>query len=334
MKKAVFLGGTNNHILEVYNESILDQLKSELDLDLTFIDRENIKEYAEMAKSAEYAFSTWGMPAFTEEEIKAYFPNLKIVFYAAGTVQGFARPFINSGIKVLSAWAANAVPVAEYAVAQILLANKGFFQNVGRMRKDYWKARDYTSSFPGNYNVKVGLLGAGMIGTKVIELLKPYKVDVLVFDPFLPDEKGKAMGVTKAGLTEVFASCQTVSNHLANLPATQGILNKACFEMMLPNGTFINTGRGAQVVNEDLIAALKQEPARTAVLDVTDPEEPLGEDSEFFKLDNVFITSHIAGSMSNEFARMAQYMLDEFLRFEKGEDLRYEVTLKMLETMA
>ena len=64
----------------------------------------------------------------TEDQIAEYFPNLKAVFYGAGSVQGFARPFLKSGVKVFSAWAANAVPVAEYTLSQILLANKGFFQ--------------------------------------------------------------------------------------------------------------------------------------------------------------------------------------------------------------
>ena len=67
----------------------------------------------------ECIFSTWGMPSFTSEEIKKYLPSLKAIFYGAGTVQHFARPFIESGIKVFSAWGANAVPVAEYTVAQI-----------------------------------------------------------------------------------------------------------------------------------------------------------------------------------------------------------------------
>lgn len=78
-------------------------------------------------RDTEFVFSTWGIPVFTEEEIKEYLPSLKAVFYGAGSVQKFARPFLNCGVKVFSAWAANAVPVAEYTVAQIILANKGFF---------------------------------------------------------------------------------------------------------------------------------------------------------------------------------------------------------------
>ena len=74
-----------------------------------------------------FLFSTWGMPDLTEAEIEACLPSLECVFYGAGTVQKFARPFLTRGIKVFSAWAANAVPVAEMTVAQIVLANNGYF---------------------------------------------------------------------------------------------------------------------------------------------------------------------------------------------------------------
>jgi phosphoglycerate dehydrogenase-like enzyme len=297
------------------------------------IEKDNLEEHEEYLKDAEIAFSTWGMPALTEEEIVKYLPKLKAVFYAAGSVQGFARPLLNKGVRVVSAWAANAVPVAEYTLAQILLANKGFLQNSMKAKMYRSAANEYSGAFPGNYSVKVGILGAGMIGTKVIELLKPFNMDVLVYDPFLSDEKAQSLGVRKCTLDEVFTQCQTISNHIANLPTTVGILNREHFSKMLPNATFINTGRGAQVVEKDLAEALKEMPARTAVLDVTEPEPP-DPDSEFYKMENVILTTHIAGSMSREVARMGSYVAEEFVHFMKGEELKYSVTLKMLETMA
>ena len=334
MKQAVWLASPgNSHLYRVYSEPLREELTRIVDLYPERIDRDNIRQHHEAARMADYAFSTWGMPAFSEEEIRQYFPNLKVVFYAAGTVQGFARPFLNENVKVISAWAANGVPVAEYALAQILLANKGFYQNSRLARQGYEQAYSYSAAFPGNYHVKVGLLGAGVIGKKLIELLKPFQIDVLVFDPFLADEKAVELGVKKASLTEIFTTCQTISNHLANLPATQGIISHEQLDRMLPNATFINTGRGAQVVESDLAAALKREPGRTAILDVTDPEPPAA-DSDLRYLDNVILTSHIAGSMNNELSRMAETILAELRRLECGEPLLYEVTLKMLETMA
>lgn len=311
--------------------------ESEKDLRRVYGTEDNIYCKADVLQNpesfldTEYVFSTWGMPAFTEEEIKAYLPALKAVFYGAGTVQKFARPFLNCGVKVFSAWAANAVPVAEYAVAQIILANKGFFKTM--RYTDRAAARKEHGAFPGNYDVKIGIIGAGMIGKMVINKLKDYRVKVLVFDPFLPDETAVQLGVKKTSLAELFGKCQVVSNHLANNAQTKGMLDGKLFESMLPYATFINTGRGAQVVEQDLIRVLKDRPDLTAILDVTYPEPPEPE-SPLYTLENCILTPHIAGSSGNEVRRMGAYMEEEYQSFLQAKPCRYEVTAEMLETMA
>lgn len=293
--------------------------------------KEDILGETENFKDTEYIFSTWGMPSFSEEEIRQFLPNLKAVFYGAGSVQGFAREFLNCGVRVFSAWAANAVPVAEYTVAQIILANKGFFKTM-RYRDRALAANEF-ENYLGNYDAKVGIIGAGMIGKLVIKKLKEYNLEILVFDPFLPDDIAKTLGVRKVSLESVFEECDVVSNHLANNQQTQGILNGKLFKKMKPYATFLNTGRGAQVVESELIDILKQRADLTAILDVTCPEPP-EKNSELYKLENCILTPHIAGSSGNEVRRMGEYMIKEYESFIKGGPLKYEVTIKMLETMA
>ena len=65
-----------------------------------------------MKEKTEEYFEAMMSLGMSKEQIKEYFPNLKSIFYAAGTVQFFARPFLNRGVRIFSAWAANAVPVA------------------------------------------------------------------------------------------------------------------------------------------------------------------------------------------------------------------------------
>ncbi len=282
----------------------------------------------------EYIFSTWGMPQFTEEEIKKYLPGLKAVFYAAGSVQEFAKEFINCGIKVHSAWQANAVPVAEYTVAQILLAGKGYFpisreQSVGNLEK----AKEINGNYPGNFNTSVGIIGVGMIGKKVIELLKPYRLDILAYDKFLSEEEIEKLGAKKVSLEEIFESCLVISNHLADNEKTKGMLGYELFSKFIPYASFINTGRGAQIVEDDLCRVLEEREDVTALLDVTYPEPP-EEGHLFYKLPNCFLTPHIAGSLGKELMRMAEYMIEEYDKTIKGEKCSYEVTLEMLKTMA
>ena len=318
MKKC-FLTKKPQHIYEAYAS------------DTAIYSKADVLEKPDLFCDTEYIFSTWGMPEFSEDEIKKYLPSLKAVFYAAGTVQKFARPFLNCGVKIFSAWAANAVPVAEYTVAQIILANKGFFKTMRFTDKD--KAVEVFKNYPGNFGAKIGIIGAGMIGKLVINMLKNYRLDILVFDPFLPDEKANELGVKKTSLEEIFKNCQVVSNHLANNEQTKGMLDGALFEKMMPYATFLNTGRGAQVVESELIDVLKKRPDLTAVLDVTYPEPP-EKDSPLYTLQNCILTPHIAGSSNNEVRRMGEYMQKEYENFVSGKPLKYEVTLEMLKTMA
>ena len=330
-KIAILFANDKNNIDRVWSDETKKELSELFEL-TTLYDRQELLSLPFKDKIS-YIFSTWGMPSFSVDEVKS-FSSLECIFYAAGTVQGFAREFLQCGVRVFSAWAANAVPVAEYTVAQIILANKGFFgSSIIEKKCNREGAKAHFSTFRGNYGQKVGLLGAGMIGKLVIKMLKAYKLEVLVFDPFLPDEKAIELGVRKASLDEIFSECVVVSNHLANNPQTVGILNYSHFSKMAKNGVFINTGRGAQVVEDDLCRALREEPSRFAVLDVVYPEpSPAGH--EFYKLENVILTPHIAGSAGDETHRMAEYMLEEYKLFASGEQTRYEVTEKMLETMA
>ena len=280
----------------------------------------------------ECIFSTWGMPRLTDQQV-GQLPKLKAVFYAAGSVKGFAQTFLAAGVAVFSAWAANAVPVAEFSVAQILLSCKGYFRNTRDCRIPPPLRQQGAFTGPGNYGETVAIIGAGQIGRRMIALLKPFALKVAVVDPYLSEHEAAELGVQKTNLEEAFLTAYVISNHLPNLPTLAKVLNGRLFASMRPNATFINTGRGAQVNEPELIAVLQQRPDLTALLDVTDPEPP-GPNSEFYTLPNVQLSSHIAGSIRDEVVRMADYMIEEFRRWRDGEPLRYAVTLAMLDTMA
>lgn len=332
--KAIFLCEKNGNLFHVYDSMTLSELQKLTGIEAKIYFKADVLGKPELFSSVEIIFSTWGMPKFTEEEIKNYFPSLKCVFYGAGSVQRFAHPFLACGVKVFSAWAANAVPVAQMTVAQIILANKGYFvTNRLYHAQGHRVAKDAFKNCKGNYGETVGIIGAGMIGKLVIEMLKQYNLNVIVFDPFLSDEKADELGVEKYELAELFERAFVISNHLANNAQTQGMLQYDHFRRMRENAVFINTGRGAQVVEDDLVRVLRERPDLTALLDVTYPEPPV-EGHPFYTLPNCLLTPHIAGSAGDEVARMGEYMLAEYRAYLNGETCRYEVTKKMLETMA
>lgn len=335
MIKAIFLSNIPDRVSYVYPKETIELLSQIAEADTAVYTKDDILNAPERFSQVRWIFSTWGMPAFKREEIQHIFPKLECVFYGAGSVQGFARPFLACGVRVFSAWAANSVPVAEYTAAQIILANKGFFA-LSALRSRGICAGEIGAiqgKYPGNYGATVGIIGAGMIGSKVIELLKAYDLPVKVFDPFLSAEKAQKLGVTTCSLEELFETCTVVSNHLANNPQTREMLTYDHFTRMMPYATFLNTGRGQQVREADLVRILRERPDLTAVLDVTWPEPP-EEGHPFYQMENCILTPHIAGSSGQEVHRMARYMVEEFRRMRSGEPCLYEVTEKMLETMA
>lgn len=322
--ESAFFCDTVENVDWVYGSGRRQQLEALTHCQPAVITSRNFEQYAAQLSAVEVIFSTWGMPLLGDAQLERL-PGLRAVFFAAGSVQGFARPLLERGIAVISAWAANAVPVAEFTLAQILLANKGYFRNV----RDYRHGRDEGAAFVGRgtFGETVALLGAGQIGKNVIRLLKPFNVRVLVFDPFLSAEEARKLGVESVSIEEAFSRAYVISNHLANLPATIGMLTEAHFASMRPDATFINTGRAATVVEPDLARVLQARPDLTALLDLAD--DPL-----LFDLPNVRISAHIAGSKGDEVVRMADYMIEEFKAWRNNEPLRFAISLPMLEKMA
>lgn len=335
MKKAVFLCD-GPHIPDVFPPPVREQIAGLVDLYPDVIRSAELEARAAVLQEAQVVFSTWGMPALTEEQIARHLPRLEAVFYAAGSVQAFARPFLARGVMVFSAWAANAVPVIEYASSLIQLSLKGFLPVLSLTKQDWPAAQALAMSYPGAYGgVAVGILGAGMVGRGVLERLRALDVTTWAYDPYCPDDVLAALGARRAqDMETLFRQCQVVSNHVANLPTTREMLRYEHFMALPPRGAFINTGRNSQVHVPGLVRALTERPDLTAFLDVTDPDEPPSPDNPLLACPNLYMTPHMAGSMGLERGRQGQYMAQECARWLAGQPLRWQVTEEMLKTMA
>jgi phosphoglycerate dehydrogenase-like enzyme len=330
--RSALIGNQAWQLDRVFGRGRRAELAAETDLFPEYVTLADFPRQAESLRETSVLFSTWGM---NEElaRLAAGLPNLKAFFYAAGSVRSFARPLLDKGVVVVSAWAANAVPVSQFALAQILLSLKGYFRNVRESARPVHRGRLLETDAPGVMGETVALLGCGRVGKAVAELLRPFELRMLAYDPYLTDGDAAVLGVSPASLQECFANAYVISNHLPDLPATRGLLGRALFSSMRPGATFINTGRGATVDEAALASVLAARPDLTALLDVTDPE-PAPADSPWHSLENARLSSHIAGSNGNEVVRMADYCLEEFRAWRAGRPLRYQVTREMLAKMA
>ena len=181
---------------------------------------------------------------------------------------------VDHDITLVSAWAINAIPVAEMCLAQILLSLRGYFQSVHRYHELHDTATAKRFTRPGVADETIGLIGMGYIGTRLRHLLRDYPLEVIAHDPMLTTERATELDVELVELATLFSRSFIVSNHIPDLPSTRGKLGASLFAAMRDGASFINTGRGAQVVEADLIAVLKDRVDLTALLDVSWPEPP------------------------------------------------------------
>jgi Phosphoglycerate dehydrogenase and related dehydrogenases len=273
----------------------------------------------------------WGCPPLTAD-VLAQAPNLRRFAYAAGTVKWQVTDAVwERGIVVTSAAAANAIPVAEYTVAMILLANKGALIFRERLRDPTTVAA--LPAHVGNVDKRVGLVGASLVGRHVIELLRPYSLRVAVYDPYLEAAEARELGVEKVDdLAALCASVDVLSVHAPDVDATRGMIGARQLSALRDGAVLINTARPA-LVDQDALLEHLESGRISAVLDVTTPD-PLPADHPLLELANVFVTPHIAGSMGTELHRMADLAVDEVERFARGEPPLHPVNRADLERIA
>ncbi len=268
----------------------------------------------------------WGCPPLSADVLDRA-PRLRLIAHTAGSVKRLlADPdFFERGIAVTTAADANAVPVAEFTLAAILLANKRVFS----LRELYRQGRSRALTDPlaagpiGNLGKRVGLVGASRIGRLVVERLKGFDLEVLLHDPFLSPDDPIHATARQVGLEEVMAA-DVVSLHAPLLEATRGMIGAQELALMSDGATLINTARGAIVDQEALLVELTS-GRLNAVLDVTFPEVPEPA-SPLYDLPNVFLTPHVAGALGTEQARLGDLVAREVERFCAGQPLHHALT--------
>jgi phosphoglycerate dehydrogenase-like enzyme len=314
---------------QLFPEPLMARLSAVLDFDPAFIARDFTEPAAKAALAeAEVVVTSWGAPLLDDATLAAA-PNLKAVLHAAGTVKWFiGEAGWKRDLAVCSSAGANAMPVAEYTLASILMAGKGIF----RLREDFRKERSFELGYihpeVGNFGRTIGIVGASRTGRRVLELLRPFDFTVLLADPFVEAPEAAALGTELVELDELVARSDVVSVHAPDLRETRHLINAERLALMRHGTVVVNTARG-NLVDTDALTAEVLSGRLSAVIDVTTPE-PLPAHSPLYDLPNVFLTPHVAGSHGNELSRMGLFMVEEAERYVAGEPLRHRVDAETL----
>lgn len=292
---------------------------------------ESARRDPSLLAGVELMLTGWGCPVLDAPLLDAM-PNLRAVFYGAGSIRRIVTDdFWTLGIPITSSYQGNGVPVAEYTLSQIFFCLKRGWQHVFAVRRE----RRFIDPMPvpGGYGSTVGLISLGMIGRMVARHLQCTDIHVIAYDPFVTEADAVGLGVELCALEEVFRRGDVVSLHTPWTPETEGMIGREHLAMMKHGATFINTSRGAIVREQELIEVLQQRDDLLAVLDVVWPEPPLP-GSPLYTMENVVLTPHIAGALSDECRRMGRIVVDEVRRFVNGEPLQWAITREQAAIMA
>ena len=290
------------------------------------------QELAELLPGAEAVVTSWGSPAFTPE-LLAVADSLKIVGHAAGSVKWLMpKEGYDRGIVVLSAAAIIADSVAEYTLWAMLSMQRDLYDYERVMKGERGWKRAGGGFAHELYRKKVGIVAASMVGRRVIQLLKPFACDVVVYDPYLSEADSEALGVRQVSLEELFATSDIVSIHAPVIPETKEMIGAQHLRAMKDGALFINTARAWIVDQAAMLAELRTGRIR-AVLDVFDPE-PLPANDPLRDLDNVFLTPHVSGFTVESRLRLVEAIVDDMVRFFAGDPLALAVSWERLKIMA
>lgn len=300
-----------------------------IDVDAVLTEFGSAKAKAALAE-AEVLITGWECPPINVADV----PKLRAIVHAAGTIKAHVGPEVfERGIAVSSAAWANALPVAEYTVAMILLAGKDTFAIARRYRET--RARiDLITDYPniGNYHRTIGIIGASLVGRAVLRLLAPFDLDLLVHDPYLSTTDAEELGAELVDLDELCRRSQVLSIHAPELPQTRGMVDSARLALLPDSATLINTARGS-LVDQDALENELRTGRISAVLDVTEPEV-IPEGSALWELPNLVVTPHLAGSVGTELRRIGTSAAAEVLRIAAGQPLQHEVRAAALAALA
>ncbi|GGC93838.1 2-hydroxyacid dehydrogenase [Enterococcus wangshanyuanii] len=248
-------------------------------------------------------------------------PQLKMIGTSRGGLEHIDLEAVSQRNIPLIHVIRNAEPVADFTVGLMYAATRNIALSHRQVMNGQWPKQ-----FPNDLykttlsNLTVALIGLGYIGKLVVKRLNGLGVKVVAYDPYVDQEKIKREGlaVTFVELEEAFKHADILSLHMRVTPDTTNMINDSLISLMKPSSYLINTARPDILYKPSFVKALKDRKIAGAAIDVV-WEEPIQADDPLLALDNLTITSHIAGDTIDAIPR-SPYLLRDVMNefFEKG----------------
>lgn len=268
-----------------------------------------------------------GAPVFSSQVLQKL-KRLKMLVCIGGSVSRFVTEAVyERGIVVCSANQVMARYVAEGTLAYMLAGLREIAKRDQEMRKGIWDSSQRETLI----GKRVGLVGLGTVGRHLLDFLRPFEVEIRIYDPYLSEDTLSGWNnIRLTGLDEVLQTSEIISIHASLTPETRGMLSRSRLALISDGVLLINTARGGLVDEVALQEELRRGRLR-AVLDVFEKDGPLLEESPFRTLQNVTLMPHAAGNI--DLKSLTRSMIEEVGRFTRGEALRYTIPVEQCRRM-
>ncbi|MFC1552451.1 2-hydroxyacid dehydrogenase [Candidatus Latescibacterota bacterium] len=273
-----------------------------------------------------------GLFAPVSAEAMDFLPNLRIIGASRAGLENIdVKAATERGILVHNIMGRNAHAVSDFAIGLMFAESRNIARSHLAVTKGVWRKEFVNSDFIPELSGKtLGLVGFGYIGRLVAEKLSGFKMRILVHDPFVSEDQVKSCSAEKAAIEELCSESDFISIHARMTKETEGLIGKREFGMMKPTAILVNTAR-ARIVDEDaLFDALKNRRIGGAALDVF-PVEPIESDSRLLELDNVTLTTHIAGTTADALGKSPYLLVDDINKLLTGGKPNFLVNPEVLE---
>lgn len=199
------------------------------------------------------------------------------------------------GVVVMNTPGGNTITTAEHTVALLVSMARQIPQATTSMKRGKWEKKKFMGV--ELYNKILGIIGIGNIGSHVARIAQGFGMQILAYDPYLSEEKKRALGVTVVEFNQLIRKSDFITLHIPLTNETRNLIGTKSISMMKKGVRIINVSRGGVVDEKALYEALKAGKVAAAALDVF-VKEPPGE-SPLFELDNFICTPHLGASTAD-----------------------------------
>ncbi|MGE7601523.1 2-hydroxyacid dehydrogenase [Peribacillus sp. NPDC097675] len=238
--------------------------------------------------------------------------NLKVIGVLRGGTENVNGTLAkNRDIKIINTPGRNARSVAEFTVGLMLSELRNIARSHSALKQGKWR-KDFPNDdyVPELQERTIGIIGFGNIGQLVGRFLSGFDARIIFHDPYY---KGQT-DFEQVDLETLLVQSDVVTMHGRLTEETKNMIRYEHFQKMKETAIIVNTARSGLIKEDDLIKALQNKEISGAAIDTFD-HEPLGNDSPFLRLDNVTITSHLAGSTNDAFRNTPKKLAERLLEY-------------------